>query len=98
MAPQQPNRPAPYRQPIAPPQKPPRRKRLRREALFVLLAIVLFLWTLRGIVPSCTWHDVQDLLGVQNRERYTLLACLGIACVTVCLVARLVRNGGKRKN
>ncbi len=86
--------------PVPPQFRPPqqayrrRRKQTRRRKFnwaFVLVpaAVLILLWIISGIEPAGTWDDVMDFLKVNNRERYTMLACLGLLCVAIVWIARI---------
>jgi len=70
------------------------RKKPRFRWVFVLVpgTILLAMWFASGITVGFSWPSVMDALKVHNRERYTNLACLGLACVAVVAIARILRK------
>jgi len=77
----------------APPPPPPPRYRFRRSVYVgVPLAIGVYLWFISGLRPAFRFSDLMDALRVQATDRYTLLASLGVLCVTVLLIIRMLKN------
>lgn len=64
----------------------------RWEWFLVPLACVLMAWVLSVIQPACAFNDVTNMLHVQDRSSYAMLACLGCAIVAFLCVARIVRR------
>lgn len=86
-----------------PPPQPPRRRPPRatyefRWVLYVLIpgALLLTLWFISGVEPSCRWDDVMTALHVRDRQQYTQLMVLGLVISAICLIARILR--GPRKD
>ncbi len=90
----------PYRPPIVRRRRRRRPPRRRFNWAFVLVpaAILLVLWIISGVEPAGTWGDVMNFLDVKNRERYTMLGCLGLVVVAVVLAARILRGKGDEES
>jgi len=58
----------------------------------VPLVVVAFLWFVSGIEIAFAFADIMRTLGVVATNRYVLLACLGIACVTILLIVKSLKN------
>jgi len=81
-------RPPKQKRPIV---RPPRRRRFRWSLVLVPLAVLLAGWIAKSIRLGFSWGELLDSWGIVHRERYTLLACLGIACVAVVAIVRVLR-------
>ena len=75
-------------------QRRPPRRRFNWAFVLVPAAILPVFWIINGIEPAGTWDDVMDFLNVKNRERYTMLCCLGLGVVAVVWVVRILRGKG----
>ena len=73
-------------------RRPRRRQHIRWTLVLVLAAIFLAAWVASSIRLGFCWADVTDLLHVHNRPRYTALACLGLVCVAIVAIARVLRG------
>ena len=80
------------------PRKPKPKRRFRWAFVLVPAAVLLVLWIISGIEPAGSWDDVMDFLKVRNRERYTLLACLGLVIVAIAAIARIMRGPDQDEN
>ena len=78
--------------PAHPPRPPRRRSTFRWSILWVPVACLLAAWFLAGVEPALTWDDVMDLLDVQERERFTKLALLGLLLVGVIAVLHILKG------
>ena len=71
----------------------PRLKERFRWGMILLPGVVLLvLWLASGVSIGFTWDEVMDVLHVRNRSRYTQLAILGLICVGVVAIARVLRG------
>jgi len=69
------------------------RERFRWELLLIPAAVLLLLVLLEHIVgPAFSWDDIMTILQVQNRDRYTQTAVLGVVLVAVLLAIKLLRE------
>lgn len=84
------HRPARNRSPRPTKSRAPRR-RFRWELIGVPLAIWGFCWFLRATKPVLGWPGVMRLLKVENTERYSQLAVLGIVVCVICALVRIWR-------
>ncbi len=88
----------PGRRPVVIVRRPHRpRTTVRWSVLLVPLAILFAAWVISGIQPAGTWKEVMDFLHVKNRERYTQLACLGVALIAIVAIARVLGYGRGKK-
>jgi len=71
------------------------RQRFRWGFVIVPLTILGTAWFLRGVEVSFGWDDVLTKAQIEAPERYTRLAVLGLALITVCAVWRVLKNSGK---
>jgi len=62
--------------------------------LLLILVIGAAGWFINHAEPSVTWDEVMDALGVQNRDRYSRLAVLGLVLVGIAVIARVIRGNG----
>ncbi|HEG43333.1 MAG TPA: hypothetical protein ENH94_04705 [Phycisphaerales bacterium] len=84
------NQPAFYR----PPRKP--RFEFRWAIVLVPLALIFATWVLNSIRPIIGWDDIMDLLAVKGgRQRYSMLAILGLTCLGYLTIKRIVENDRK---
>lgn len=77
------------------PQMPKPKKHFRWGLLIIPAVILLFVWFIGGIEPSGTWNDFLELIGIDNKPRFSMLMILGILACTVCAVARVLRDDNK---
>ena len=78
-------------------RKPPQRWRPKWSILLVPAAILLGAYVISHIEPAFTWDQVMRELGIRNRERYTMLMCLGLVIVGIVAIARVLRDDKKGK-
>jgi len=83
-----------YQQPRQPqPQNERPEYRFRWELYFgIPMTVGLFLWFASGMDIGFEFADIAELLGVTMTNRYALLGCLGVVCVTALLVIKLFRR------
>ena len=79
-------------------QARPQRWRPKWSILLVPVAILLGAYVIAHVEPAFTWDDVMDALDIENRERYTMLMCLGLFIVGIVSIARVLRDHGKGKD
>jgi polyferredoxin len=81
-------------QPPEPPVRPKRqsRWRLRWEYLWVILTVLLVAFLLTGVQPAFTWSELENAVGVRDREMYTRLGVLGSILVAVVWIRRVQRD------
>jgi hypothetical protein len=77
--------------------RPKGRKRFRWWLIWLPTSILCLAWLASGIHVDHAWDDVMTALGVHNRERYSMLAVLGLACVAIVTVARILRSGSRKE-
>jgi len=78
-------------QPNQQPPQPPEPQYRFRWGVFVgiPIAIIAFLWLLKGIEPAFEFEDIMQYLGVLKEERYVRLACLGIVLIAITLIIKV---------
>jgi hypothetical protein len=73
------------------PQQPTPRYRFRWPVYFWLPIILMASsWFLSGIDIPFSFSDITRYFHIHNTERYELLASLGILCVTILLILRVL--------
>ena len=75
--------------------QPPQRSQYRfRTALWigVPITVLVFLWFIGGVDIAFSFLEITSALGVMLTNRYVLLACLGVTCVTVLLIIKVHQN------
>lgn len=82
----------PQRPVIVRPREPRRRRRFRWWLLWLPAGIAALAWTIRHIEPAATFEEVVRPFRLDLPERLQMLVILGIVAVTICLVARILRN------
>ena len=75
-----------------PPPTPTPKKHFRWWPFLLVLSLLTLAWVISNAELAFCWGDVMDLLNVQNRGRYTMLACLGVVCVAVVAIAKVLRR------
>lgn len=80
------------------PVTPPNRKRRIRPWVLVIPTILLVMWVASGIRVGFTWDSVEEALHVQNKVRYSQLACLGMIVVAIVAVWRIFRTKDPKDN
>ncbi len=89
-------RPAPNAPQPQAPQPPQPRRRLRASVFLVPAAIFLVAWLVSGIRPAGTVDDLMTALSVKDRAGFRSLLVLGTVICIVLLVARVLRDTGRR--
>ena len=76
------------------PQQQPEPQYRFRWGIFIgiPLVVIIFLWFIGGMDVAFSFFGIMRALGVIATNRYVLLACLGIACVTIILIMKVLRN------
>jgi apolipoprotein N-acyltransferase len=77
--------------------RPKEQKRFRWWLIWLPASIICLAWLMNGIHVGHAWDGVMSALGVHNRERYSLLAVLGLVCVAAAAVARILRSGSRKE-
>jgi hypothetical protein len=72
--------------------KPKMKKQFRWWLLWLPAGLILVAWLTKAINLSGVWGSAMTALNVHNRERYTTLFCLGLACVAIVAIARILRD------
>jgi predicted phage tail protein len=72
--------------------RPKGRKRFRWWLIWLPASIICLAWLMSGIHVGHARDGIMSALGVHNRERYSLLAVLGLVSVAVVAVARILRK------
>ncbi len=79
-----------------PPQPPRPRMRLRASIFLVPAAVFLVAWLVSGINPAGTVDDLMNALSVKDKAGFRSLLMLGTVICIVLLVARVLRDTGRR--
>jgi hypothetical protein len=73
--------------------RPQKKRRHFRLALVAAPAtILLAMWVASGIRIGFSWDHLLTAWGIRHRERFSQLACLGLICVAVVAIARILRH------
>ena len=67
-------------------------KRFKWLLVLIPLVIIAGLWLSKGMEPAQTWDQFMTRIGIKNRERYTELAVIGVLCVGVVAVIKVLRS------
>ena len=82
-----------YRPPEPQPQAPQRPPGKFRWGLIVIpLVVIAFLWFIGGIEPSFEFEEAMGYFGIMHQDRYMRLVVLGIGCVVVVLILKVLRK------
>ena len=74
-------------------RRPPRKKKSFRWWIVLgPAAVLLALWLAHHVRLGFTWHGVTNGLGLKHPELFSQLLGLGIVCVVVVIVVRLLRS------
>ena len=64
-----------------------------RLGWFVIPLVLIGLYVLiKSALPVLSWDQVMDWLGVQDRERYTMLALLCLSLILATAIWRILRK------
>jgi len=75
----------------APQQPPPAPQWQFRWGLVLIPAVILLVaWFFHGVDLSGAWQDIMDLLHVRNKQRYSMLAVLGLVTVAIVLITKVL--------
>ena len=74
------------------PRKPRKRYRFRWGLIWVPCVILAAAWLLQNVECNASWDKVMDSLEVENRQRYTQVACWGVALCGIAAIVRICRN------
>ena len=77
------------------PQIPERKKYFRWELLIIPAVILFIIWFINGVEPAGTWEDFLDYIEIDNKPRFSMLACLGLTIVAIVAIARVLRDSKK---
>ena len=82
----------PPRQPAAPaqPQKPQRH--FYWNLVWIVIAVLIFLYLLHGADFVYTFDDLMDFLHVDNEDRFRRYFTLGCVCVAVVAIVRILKR------
>ncbi len=67
-------------------------RRFRWAVIYVPLTLLACAWFIGGLQPACEWQEVVEWIGARNTRRYTKLAVLGVACVCIVLIVRVMQD------
>jgi len=84
---QQPQQPQPVQQ-----QQRPRYRFRWPIYLGIPAVIIIFLWFIGGMEVGFEFSDITEALEVVATDRYVLLACLAISCVTILLIVKAIKK------
>ena len=80
-------------QPQPQPQNEQPKYRFRWELYFgIPITAGIFLWFIKGMEVDFEFMEIPELFDVRLPERYVLLGCLGVVCVTALLIIKLFRK------
>ena len=79
------------------PPRPRRSRHFRWAIVLVPVGVFLAIWILSSIRVGFSWEDVMDALRVLNRPRYTQIAVLGLVCVGVVAIFRVLRGSAQKE-
>jgi len=78
--------------------RPKRRRHFHWAIVAVPAAILIAMWVASGIQVGFSWDSLLTTWGIKHKERFSQLACLGLACVAVCAIARLARKDNAKED
>ncbi len=74
------------------PARPQPRLQFHWAWILVPAALLLMAYVLHHSQSAVTWEQIMDMLGVHNRERYTMLFHLCLALTLVVATVRILRH------
>ena len=80
---------------IARPSQPHRKKQFKWEIIIIPATIFFLIWFIGGIEPAGTWEGFLHHIGVHDKTRFSMLACLGLIIVAIVAIARVLRDSKK---
>ena len=67
-------------------------RRFRWSIVWVLLAILVAGWFMKGVRVAFEWRDVMHWLGIKDEERFTRFCVLALCAICIIVVLRLFRS------
>ena len=49
------------------------------------------MWLADGLEPSFAWFEFLKVAGIQNQEKFTMLATVGVLVVVILIIMRVLR-------
>ena len=80
---------------IVRPSQPQSKKQLKWEIIVIPVIIIFLIWFTSGIEPAGTWEEFLRYIGVRDKARFSMLACLGIMIFAILGIARVIRDSKK---
>lgn len=78
--------------PVDPPQKQRRKRRFNWSIVLIPIVVLSIYWIVSKIKPAGSWQDFMDYIDIENQQRFTMVAVLGIVVCCICAVARVLRD------
>jgi len=75
---------------VQPPRR--RRRRVRWEIILVPILLITVLWLIFSVNISEIWWEFLDAINIHDKQSFTKIAMVGIACCIVCFIARVLRD------
>ena len=86
-------------QPAMVQHREPKRKKHFRWGIVIIPAMILpIVWFVNGIEPAGTWNEFLCCIGIENKARFSMFACLGLAIVAIVAIARILHDSRKEGN
>ncbi len=68
-------------------------RRHARLTWLVVVGVILFaMYLANGMSPVFSWEGLLQAWGIRNKERFTMLATLGVIGCAMCLLYRVLRS------
>jgi len=83
-------------QSTSPKQKTPR-FRFRWNLVWIIVALVIFLYILNGADPSFSFGDFMDFIDIYDEDRFRKYFTLGCICVAIVAIIRVLSKNKKGK-
>ena len=77
------------------PSQPQPKKQFKWEIIIIPTIIIFLIWFIGGIEPAGTWEEFLRYIGVRDKARFSMLACLGLMIVAILAIARVLRDSKK---
>lgn len=71
------------------------KKQFKWEIIVIPAIIIFLIWFIGGIEPAGTWEEFLRYIGVHDKTRFSMLACLGLMIVAILAIARVIRDSKK---